>query len=325
MGRDGIKEVVMNLYDLIVAKKLSGGGGGPSVEVEPLSVTENGTYSASSGHAYSPVTVSCPQPSGNITITENGTWDVEDYQNAEVNVSGGGGDHDAEDSIIMKTISGTYTNDRITNVGASAFAECSKLTGIDFPNATTLGKEAFKFCSSLAQISCPKVATIYESAFFSCKGLLAASLPSATSIATQAFRYCSALAELYTPKLKKIDQSAFGGCSALTSFVGPSCQSIGTAAFQYCSELSKVQVGKSFATLSGSAFGYCSKLMEFIVSSGTSVPTLQGTTAFVGTPMSNSAHTGSFGSIYVPASLVSAYKSANNWSAYSDRITSYVE
>ena len=33
------------------------GGGGSSVEVESLSVTENGTYTAPSGKAYSPVTV----------------------------------------------------------------------------------------------------------------------------------------------------------------------------------------------------------------------------------------------------------------------------
>lgn len=37
-----------------------GGGGGESVIVEPLSVTENGTYSAPSGKAYSPITVNVP-------------------------------------------------------------------------------------------------------------------------------------------------------------------------------------------------------------------------------------------------------------------------
>jgi hypothetical protein len=37
--------------------------------------------------------------------------------------------------------------------------------------------------------------------------------------------------------------------------------------------------------------------------------------------MSVSTLTGSFGSIYVPASLVDAYKSATNWATYADRIT----
>ena len=37
-----------------------GGGGGGDVDVEPLSVTENGTYTAPTGKAYSPVNVSVP-------------------------------------------------------------------------------------------------------------------------------------------------------------------------------------------------------------------------------------------------------------------------
>jgi hypothetical protein len=37
--------------------------------------------------------------------------------------------------------------------------------------------------------------------------------------------------------------------------------------------------------------------------------------------MSVSTLTGSFGSIYVPASLVDAYKSATNWATYANRIT----
>lgn len=38
--------------------------GGGSVDVVPLSVTENGTYTAPSGQAYSPVNVNIPIPSG---------------------------------------------------------------------------------------------------------------------------------------------------------------------------------------------------------------------------------------------------------------------
>ena len=37
--------------------------------------------------------------------------------------------------------------------------------------------------------------------------------------------------------------------------------------------------------------------------------------------MSLSTLTGAFGSIYVPASLVTAYKTATNWATYADRIT----
>jgi hypothetical protein len=40
--------------------KQAGGGGGGGVTVEPLSVTENGTYTAPTGKAYSPVSVDVP-------------------------------------------------------------------------------------------------------------------------------------------------------------------------------------------------------------------------------------------------------------------------
>lgn len=57
------------------------GGGGSSVTVEPLTVTENGTTTAPSGKAYSPVTVNVPTPtpslqSKSVTVTQNGTQSI---------------------------------------------------------------------------------------------------------------------------------------------------------------------------------------------------------------------------------------------------------
>lgn len=46
-------------------------GGGSSITVEPLTITQNGTTTAPSGKAYSPVTVSVPSP--NYTETISGT------------------------------------------------------------------------------------------------------------------------------------------------------------------------------------------------------------------------------------------------------------
>lgn len=48
--------------------KQAGGGGGSSVTVEPLTVTENGTYTAPSGKAYSPVRVHVSAPTPGILI-----------------------------------------------------------------------------------------------------------------------------------------------------------------------------------------------------------------------------------------------------------------
>jgi hypothetical protein len=66
--------------------------------IEPLEVTENGTYNAPEGvHGYSPVNVNVPipdgyiVPTGTIDVTENGTVDVTQYASAVVNVPKGGG------------------------------------------------------------------------------------------------------------------------------------------------------------------------------------------------------------------------------------------
>lgn len=55
-------------------KKYYGGGGG-DVTIEPLTATDNGTYSET-GKAYSPVTVAVPL--GTKSITANGTYDATD-------------------------------------------------------------------------------------------------------------------------------------------------------------------------------------------------------------------------------------------------------
>lgn len=84
----------MDLFDIAVAKRLAGGGGGSAV-IESLSVTENGTYTAPSGvDGYSPVTVdvsggggSSNVVTGTFTGTEDGTNHAEDVA---INYSGNG-------------------------------------------------------------------------------------------------------------------------------------------------------------------------------------------------------------------------------------------
>ena len=98
----------MNFYDVLLAKNLWGGGGStPSVDIEPLSVTENGVYTAPGGKAYSPVSVAVPNSYGasdegkvvsngalisqtSQSIDANGVYDTTLKNSVTVNVSGGG-------------------------------------------------------------------------------------------------------------------------------------------------------------------------------------------------------------------------------------------
>ena len=61
----------------------------PGVVIESLTATENKTYNAGTGKAYNPVVVNVPQPTGKITITENGeNIDIAQYATADVAVEG---------------------------------------------------------------------------------------------------------------------------------------------------------------------------------------------------------------------------------------------
>lgn len=65
----------MDMFSYLLGKKAGSGGGGGDVIVESLTATENKTYTAPSGKAYSPVTVNVPEKTlGAKTITATGTY-----------------------------------------------------------------------------------------------------------------------------------------------------------------------------------------------------------------------------------------------------------
>ena len=113
-------------------------------------------------------------------------------------------------------------------------------------------------------------------------------------IGKYAFLRCSSLLQVNLPMCSYIDVSAFFDCDSLSQVSLSVCSYIGQSAFWYCYSLSTIILGYS---------SVCS-LYDYYV-------------------LSNTGITQSRGSIYVPASLVSAYKSANGWRQYSAIIQSY--
>lgn len=99
--------------------------------------------------------------------------------------------------------------------------------------------------------------------------------------------------------MRSIPSYGFVGQSLLEEVILPQCTIIKDNAFYNCISLQSLYLLTS------------------------SVCTLSNSNAFYSTPIENSTYTDSFGSIYVPASLVNSYKAAENWSYYSNRITAF--
>ena len=158
-------------------------------------------------------------------------------------------------------------------------------------NVSGIGNSAFESCISLSQVSLPMCSYIGDAAFLYCRSLSQVSLPMCSYIGDAAFNECKSLSQISIPMCSYIGSYAFRSCGSLKQVSLPKCSYIGNYAFLFCYELNTITIGYS---------GICS---------------LNNISAFDYTQITSST-----GDIYVPASLVNAYKSATNWSAYSNRI-----
>jgi hypothetical protein len=75
----------------------------------------------------------------------------------------------------------------VTEIGAWAFADCTRLTSIELPNVTYIRESAFSDCASLTSVVLPNVTKIEESTFSGCANLASVALSVITIIGDGAF------------------------------------------------------------------------------------------------------------------------------------------
>ena len=292
-----------------------------SVDVHPsasLSETyiSNGSYNITGEFNGGVITVDVPAPqfvTETLNVSSNGTYNpgegVDGYSQVVVDVPISGWD---QKSFTEGTIEITNLDNTASFVASKAFNGNQNIQTVNLPYATSVGASAFYYCSSLSQVSLPMCSYIGGGAFQNCSSLNQVSLPVCSYIANNAFYNCKLLNQVNFPVCSYIGNSVFFNCYSLSQASLPLCEYIGSGAFRTCSLQSLSLPVCSY--IGGLAFYACSSL-SIITIGYSGICSLGDARTFETTQITSST-----GSIYVPASLVDSYKSANYWSYFSTRI-----
>ena len=202
------------------------------------------------------------------------------------------------------------------SLASGAFENCFSLSQISLPVCKYIGDSAFCRCSSLFQVNLPKCEYIGYNTFFNCLSLSQISLPVCSYLSSYAFFNCPKLSQVSLPMCEYIGEYAFYDCYKLSQVSLPMCEYIGNNAFGFCWSLS--QVSLPMCSYIGSSAFYSCKSLSIITLGYSGVCSLYDSKVFSYTLITRST-----GSIYVPSSLVSAYKSASVWRFYTRIIQSY--
>ena len=97
--------------------------------------------------------------------------------------AGGEADNTVIDALIERTLSGAYSNDRVTTIGNYAFYK-TNITSFDCPNVTSVKEGACYYCKNLETINFPKLNNMGVSAFLNCSKLVTVILRKVDGICT---------------------------------------------------------------------------------------------------------------------------------------------
>jgi hypothetical protein len=236
-------------------------------------------------------------------------------------LEGGSGGNNEGSEVFTSLVNGTitsYSNETLTKARAGIFMSCTNLSTVNLPACQTVDNYAFYQCTSLSSINIPQCISVKTNAFQYCSKLTEVNMPLCTTVDTSGFANCSQLTSINLSACTKINNYAFNYCTTLTEVELPACQMLTNSAFSNCHLLATASL-PTITNIYAGVFNRCYNLKSlYLISS--SICMLSNSNAFASTPIGGySTSAGTYGSIYVPTSLVDAYKSATNWAYFSSR------
>lgn len=204
----------------------------------------------------------------------------------------------------------TYLNlPQCTNIGHDAFSDCLSITEVDLSACKEMGERAFARCTKLENvIGIENIKSIPDGAFCS-TALKSVNLLVCTTIGGSAFSGCSSLQSVNLPVCTTIGSSAFFNCISLQSIELSKVERIDDNAF-WCSSITKISLPETLKNMEYQCFD---KVTEY---------TFNGTQPAVLYENNNNAFKGVPFVIRVPESAINAYKTADIWTKYKEKILS---
>lgn len=272
------------------------------------------------------------------TVTSIGTYAFENTALTEIVIPKSVTDIGDYAFSQCASLTNVIMSDSVTSIGYRAFFYCSSLLSINLSNnLINIGAEVFNKCTSLPITNNAQYADTYLVCAASKSITSCTILPNTRYIGYQAFFNCSKLTNISIPNgVIFLDGWSFAQCGIksitipngvskilaqtfystdLTSVTIPdSVTEIGKSAFHYCDLLKSATIGNGVTSIGDNAFYNC-KSLGTLYCKPINPPTLSNNTVFYNCPSSIK--------IYVPSGSVDAYKSAQYWSDFTDKIVGY--